>query len=105
MAYQITLTDDEYERLSVAAAQQGKTIEELVRAALTTQLSRPPAAHKPAMTEHEFEEHLYRKGIIDHIPDQRPDTPEEAAERERLARGIGPGTPLSEMVIEDRGPR
>lgn len=105
MAHQITLTDDEYQRLSAAAAEQGKTIEELVRAALTAQLSPPPSANKPAMTEREFEEHLYRKGIIDHIPDHRPDTPEEEAERERLARSFGPGTPLSEIVIEDRGPR
>src|SRR5690242_5321775 len=104
MAYQITLTDDEYQRLSAAAAQQGKTIEELVRAALTTQLAQPPA-NKPAMTAREFEEHLYRKGIIDHIPDHRPDTPEEEAERERLVRSIGPGTPLAEIIIEDRGPR
>lgn len=105
MAYQITLTDDEYQRLSAAASQQGKTIEELVHAALTAQLPPSAAANKPAMTEREFEEHLYRKGIIDHIPDHWPDTPEEEAERERLVRSIGPGTPLAEIIIEDRGPR
>ncbi len=104
MAYHITLTDDEYERLSAAASQQGKTIEELVRAALTTQLAQPPA-NKPAMTEREFEEHLYRKGIIDHIPDHRPDTPEEEAELDEIARRIRPGKMASDIVIEDRGPR
>jgi hypothetical protein len=40
------------------------------------------------------------------MPTGEPDTPEEEAELERLAQVIGSEHPwLSEMIIEDRGPR
>lgn len=48
---------------------------------------------------------LYREEVIENIPTDEPDTPEEEAERQRLARLFGQGKPASEMVIEDRGPR
>ncbi len=50
-------------------------------------------------------EFLYREEVIENIPTDEPDTPEEEAERQRLARLFGQGKPASEMVIEDRGPR
>lgn len=46
---------------------------------------------------------LHREGVIQNIPSGEPDTPEEAAERERLAKLFGEGKPVSEIVIEDRG--
>lgn len=52
-----------------------------------------------------IQEFLHREGITENIPTNEPDTPEEAAERERLARLFGQGKPVSEIVIDDRGPR
>jgi hypothetical protein len=56
------------------------------------------------MTEQEFLEHLYREGRILNIPTRQPFTPEERAERERLAQSVKPGKMASDIVIEDRGP-
>lgn len=46
---------------------------------------------------------LHREGVIQNIPSGEPDSPEETAERERLAKLFGEGKPVSEIVIEDRG--
>ncbi|HEX6816762.1 MAG TPA: hypothetical protein VF120_00165 [Ktedonobacterales bacterium] len=48
---------------------------------------------------------LHGEGVIENLPPNESDTPEEAAERERLARLFGQGKAASEIVIEDRGPR
>jgi len=48
---------------------------------------------------------LHSEGVIVNRPTNEPDTTEEAAERERLARLFGRGKAASEIVIEDRGPR
>lgn len=48
---------------------------------------------------------LREEGITENVPTNEPDTPEEAAERERLARLFSQGKPAAEIVIEDRGPR
>ena len=50
-------------------------------------------------------EFLYREAVIEDIPTDEPDTPEEEDERQRLARLFGQGKPASEMVVDDRGPR
>ena len=50
-------------------------------------------------------EHLYRAGVITAIPVPESVTPEQAAERERLAQVFGQGWPVSEIIIEDRGAR
>ena len=102
MSYSITLTDEEYAVLSAVAAKSGKTVDELAHEVLAQHM---PAAAKPGMTDREFAEHLLRKGLILRIPDRQPDTPEEAAERQRLVNSLKPGKPLSEIIIEDRGPR
>jgi hypothetical protein len=52
-----------------------------------------------------IQDFLYREQITENIPTDEPDTPEEAAERERLAQLFGQGKPASEIVIDDRGPR
>lgn len=48
---------------------------------------------------------LYHEHVIENLPTNERDTPEEAAERDRLARLFGNGEAASEMVIEDRNLR
>jgi len=64
-------------------------------------LSRP---ERSALTTHQLAEQLYREGKLLNLATRRPLTEEEKAERERLAQLFSAGKPLSEMVIEDRGP-
>lgn len=52
-----------------------------------------------------LQEFLYQEGIVENVPTNEPDTPDEAAERERLASLFSQGKSAAEMVIEDRGPR
>jgi hypothetical protein len=56
------------------------------------------------LTGREFMEQLYRDGTILNIPTWEPLTEEEEAERARLAQVFVGGKPLSEIVIEGRGP-
>ena len=56
------------------------------------------------LTGREFMEQLYREGTILNIPTWEPLTEEEEAERARLAQVFAGGKPLSQIVIEDRGP-
>ena len=105
MAYQmtLTLTDQDYAELTAEAAKNGVRPETLLYDFIRQGLqSSHPAKHP--MTEDEFEEKLYREGVIENIPTREPLTPEEEAERERLGRLFAGGKPMSEMVIEDRGP-
>src|SRR5438874_346816 len=104
MAYQmtITLTDQEYAALAAEASKIGKQPEALLRDMVQRLQSSSPA--KRPMTEREFEEKLYREGLIENIPTRHSLTPEEQAERERLGQLFAGGKPMSEMVIEDRGP-
>lgn len=107
MAHQLTitltLTDAEYNAISEEVAMHGKPLESVVHEALT-QYIKPPTSEKRQPTKKEITEYLYREGVITHIPTDEPDTPEEAAERERLFHLFSQGQPLSEMVIEGRGP-
>lgn len=52
-----------------------------------------------------IQDFLYHEGITENVPTNVPDTPEEAAERERLARLFSGGKSAADIVIEDRGPR
>jgi hypothetical protein len=56
------------------------------------------------LTEREFVEKLYREGKVLNIPTWEPLTEEEEAERAQLAQACAGGKPLSEIVIEGRGP-
>lgn len=109
MAHQITLTDDEYAALAAAAARTGKSVDELAHAAIAAQYTPPSDSQPPqkrAMSDEEFLQYLLRKGLITHIPERHPHAPEEDEELERLARSVRPGKKMiSDMVIEDRGPR
>jgi hypothetical protein len=104
MAYQltITLTDQEYAALAAEAAKNGTQPEALLHA-MVQRLESLSSAKRP-MTGREFEEKLYREGLIENLPPRRPLTPEERAERERLWQLFADGKPMSEMIIEDRGP-
>ena len=51
-----------------------------------------------------FVEQLYCKGVVLNIPTRRPLTEEEEAKRAQLAQACAGGKPLSEIVIEGRGP-
>jgi len=102
MAYQmtVTLTEQEYTRLAAAALQAGKSPEILLHE-LIQQLS-----SSASFTPRAFEKVLYEEGLIEHIPTRQPETTQERAEREWLGQVFANagGKPLSEMVIEDRGP-
>ncbi len=108
MAYQmtVTLSDQEYAALEAEAAKSGKQPETLLHEIMARQLhtsSTPETAKRP-LTGREFMEQQYREGKTLNIPTRRRLTQEEQAERERLAKLFAGGKPISEMVIEDRGP-
>ena len=104
MAYQmtVTLTDQEYQMLAAEAARRGEPPETLLRDLI--QHLQPASAEKRSMTGRELAEKLYREGKLLNLATQRPLSPEEQAERERLARLFASDKPASKMVIEDRGP-
>jgi hypothetical protein len=103
VTYQITLTPDEYAALSAAAAREGKTVEEMVHAALKA--CYPPASQSVTQSQMSpLVAYMYRVGHIASLPSGEPDTPEEEAELDELVKRVGPGKAASEMVIEDRGP-
>lgn len=104
MVYQmtVTLSEQEYQALAAEAARRGEPPETLLRDLIRHLPS--TSTEKYAMTGRELTEKLYREGKILNLATQQPLTPEEQAERERLARLFAGGKPASEMVIEDRGP-
>lgn len=75
-----------------------KADEEFIKKA--NQLTQSPP--RP-LTGQEFMEKQYQEGKLLNLPERKPITAEEKAERERLARLFGEGKPMSEIVIEDRG--
>lgn len=104
MAHQITLSDEEYEALSVVAAQRGQPVETLVHEALAERYAVPrPAGDRRRIDP--LVAYMARQGHVRGIPTEDADTPEIRAARERLARSVMPGMSASDMVLEDRGPR
>jgi hypothetical protein len=101
VAYQITLTDEEYAALAAAAAEHGQPVEALVHEFIAAHI-RPRAPHQP---DDPLIRQMLRAGHLAALPTREPETPDVAAERERLARSIRPGQSVADMVIEDRGPR
>jgi len=90
VAYHITLSEEDYAALLAASTQTGEPIEQLVHEAIAARYESPSPTWPTGN---------YR------YPTGEPITDEEEEEMERLAQEIGPGKPLSEIVIEDRGPR
>ena len=105
MAHEMTirLTDEEYAALAAEAAKSGKQPEAILHEIMLQTLQPPQSTTRP-LTEHELAEQLYREGMLLNLATRKPLTPEEQAERQRLARVFAHGKPLSEMVLEDRGP-
>lgn len=85
-----------HEQVAALAGRQGQPVEAVIAQALAEMVRRAP---DPLVV------YMQRAGHVRDIPTGEPDTPEIAAERERLARSIMPGKLASEMVIEDCGPR
>lgn len=90
MAHQIALSDEEYAALATASARSGEPIERLVHDAIMSQ-------YAPSTPTRQIGSYQYPTG--------EQDTPEDEAEDEYLATSIGPGKPLSEIALDDRGPR
>lgn len=93
MAYQIVLSDEEYAALTAASTRSGEPIEQLVHDAIMSHYPMLP----PASRHGQIDDYLYPTG--------EPDTPAEEAEDEELATSIGPGRPISEILLDERGPR
>src|SRR5258708_14347115 len=105
MAYQmtVTLTDQEYAALTAEANKRGTRPEEVLHEIMAQHLPSTTPSKRP-LTDQEFMEKLYREGKVLNRPRPRPLMPEEQAERERIAQVFAGGKPMSEMIIEDRGP-
>jgi len=105
MVYEMTirLTDEEYTALAAEAAKSGKRPETLLHDLMLQKLKPPQPTTRP-LTDHELAEQLYHEGMVLNLATRKPLTSEEQTERKRLAQVFAGGKPLSEMVIEDRGP-
>lgn len=91
IAHQITVSDQDYAALVDASVRTGLPLEDLVHQAITE-------TYGPAGTLGQTGSYAYPTGELDTAEDEEKD--------EELARRLGPEKPwLSEMVIEDRGPR
>jgi hypothetical protein len=55
------------------------------------------------LTGREFMKQLYREGKLLNLPNPQPLSPEEQAERERLAQLLAGGKSMSEIISEGRG--
>lgn len=70
MAYQITLSDQEYTALAAEAAKIGLHPEQLLHDMI--QRLQTPTQSPPSVTLREFAEMQYRAGKISHIPIKQP---------------------------------
>lgn len=99
----LVLTEEEYTALTIEAANHGQQPEALIHEIMTEHMqSSKPRTRIP--NSKEIQNYLYREGIIEYVPTGELETQTEAIEREHLAQLFGQGKPVSEMVIEDRGP-
>lgn len=105
MSHQMTITldDQEYQTLIAEAAKNGIRPETLLHEIMAQRLLTSTQTSHP-LTEQEFMEKLYREGDLINLPSNEPLSSEEEAERERLGKLFAIGKPVSEMIIEDRGP-
>lgn len=105
MAYQITVTlsDQEYAALKAEAAKSGKHPEILLHEIMVQRLQ-PSSPTKHPLTGHEFMEQQYHEGKILNLPARQGLSQKQQAELERLGHLFADSIPLSDIVIEDRGP-
>lgn len=107
MTYQMnfTLTDEEYTALTSESAQSGKPLEDLLHEVLHQHI-RPSASKQTySLTRQNIQSYLYEEGITEYLPTDEPTQQGDEEERQHLAQLFAQGKPVSEMVIEDRGPR
>lgn len=102
MAHQISLSDEEYEILAAEAARSGLDPEQLLHK--TIYKMQPSTQRKRPSIAQELAERQYLEGKIARIPTGEPLTQEELDTIEMCAKWFAGGKPLSEMIIEDRGP-
>jgi hypothetical protein len=105
MAHQIivVISDDTYDALAAAAAESSQAVEQLAEETLM-QRYQPAQSHASVSSYDDFLRKLYAAGGIVNLPDHTID-PEEERRLVELFSSILPGKPLSEIIIEDRGPR
>ena len=102
----VHLTEEEYSALSEEAKQTGKEIEDMIHELLAglARHVRPSHVSPHPLSMQEVLENLYDEGVLASVATGEPLTKEEEAELKRLGELFGQGKPLSEMIIEDRGP-
>jgi predicted DNA-binding protein len=89
MAYQITLSEDDYQRLADAAQKHGTTIEKML--------------HKAINDFGDID--LEAEELIEY-PSGEQDNAQMQTRDQEIAARLGTDKPwLSEMILEDRGPR
>lgn len=109
MAHEITvhLSDEEQDAFVEEATRVDQGIEDVIHRLLRehfANLRRPLSASSHLLSKQELQEYLYLKEIIRSIPTGETRTPEEETRLGELGKLFGQGQPLSEMVIEGRGP-
>lgn len=106
MSYQVkfTLTDEEYTALTSESAQSGKPLEDLLHEVLSQHIH-PSSNQTFPFSRRDIQSYLYEEGVTEYIPTNESDTSEDKAERQYLAQLFGQGKSVSDMAIEDRGPR
>ncbi len=102
MAYQITLSEQDYAALAAAAVKSGTAPEQLLHD-LIQNLQSSSQRNRP-VTAREVAERQYHEGKISHVPTRHALTSEEREAREVRARRFAGGKSAADMVIEDRGP-
>lgn len=107
MSYQmtVTLSDQEYIALKAEAVKRGRLLDDLLHEVLIEHIRSATEEQTHPLTRQDIQNYLYREGVTEYIPTSESDTQEEETERKELAQLFGQGKPVSEMVIEDRGPR
>jgi hypothetical protein len=106
MSHQIIIhmDDDAYAALEAAAAEKGQAVEQLAEKTLVQHFPPVQMETVTSVTYNDFLRELYAAGDILNLPDPSGDL-EEVQMLIELASSILPGKPLSEIIIEDRGPR
>lgn len=105
----INLTDAEYVALTQEAEETGEEIKDILHELIDQVQARQfRLTYTPdhPLSKHELAVYLYKEGVITHIPEGEPRSDEDETERKRLGDLFGQagGKPVSEMIIEDRGP-
>lgn len=102
MAYQITLSEQDYAALAAAAVRNGTAPEHLLHDLIQSLHS--SSQSKRPVTARGVAERQFHAGKISHVPTRQPLTAEEREARERRARRYSGGKSAADIVIEDRGP-